>query len=128
MYMYTIIVIIELVYLRSFVLTLFVMHKDDFFCWKSLETVCEHANWILLDVIQVLLGASYRIYTSLMAASGISTKNCWQVNRGQGLSAVQSCEGSSILYGLARVERFPRMTLNVIHGYCQKKVAVVDDL
>nr|XP_011436284.2 probable C-mannosyltransferase DPY19L1 [Crassostrea gigas] len=42
---------------------------------------------------EVALGIAYRVYDSVMAAMKKDTKICWTVNRGEGLSPVQSCEG-----------------------------------
>ncbi|XP_029110049.1 dpy-19-like 1, like isoform X1 [Scleropages formosus] len=42
---------------------------------------------------EVVLASWYRMYTSTMDFFGISTKMCWSVNRGEGLSPVESCEG-----------------------------------
>jgi hypothetical protein len=40
-----------------------------------------------------MIGAAYRMYTSLMAWLQIPAKQCWQVERGSGLKPVLSCEG-----------------------------------
>ncbi|KAJ7400429.1 putative C-mannosyltransferase DPY19L1 [Pitangus sulphuratus] len=42
---------------------------------------------------EVVLASWYRMYTSLMDFLGVPTKTCWTVNRGKGLSPVESCEG-----------------------------------
>ncbi|XP_013396417.1 probable C-mannosyltransferase DPY19L1 [Lingula anatina] len=42
---------------------------------------------------EVVLGAAYRVYDSVMYAMNKPTKQCWTVNRGQGLAPVESCEG-----------------------------------
>ncbi|XP_075442786.1 protein C-mannosyl-transferase DPY19L1 isoform X2 [Ascaphus truei] len=42
---------------------------------------------------EVIVASWYRIYTVTMEAIGIQTKTCWTVNRGGGLSPVESCEG-----------------------------------
>uniref|UniRef100_A0A8D0GQD9 C-mannosyltransferase DPY19L1 n=1 Tax=Sphenodon punctatus TaxID=8508 RepID=A0A8D0GQD9_SPHPU len=42
---------------------------------------------------EVVLASWYRIYTGIMDFIGIQTKTCWTVNRGEGLSPVESCEG-----------------------------------
>ncbi|XP_044310553.1 probable C-mannosyltransferase DPY19L1 isoform X3 [Varanus komodoensis] len=42
---------------------------------------------------EVVLASWYRIYTGTMNAFGIQTQKCWSVNRGEGLSPVESCEG-----------------------------------
>uniref|UniRef100_A0A8D0E085 Dpy-19 like C-mannosyltransferase 1 n=1 Tax=Salvator merianae TaxID=96440 RepID=A0A8D0E085_SALMN len=42
---------------------------------------------------EVVLASWYRMYTSTMNFTGIPTKKCWSVNRGEGLSPVESCEG-----------------------------------
>ncbi|XP_039192731.1 probable C-mannosyltransferase DPY19L1 isoform X2 [Crotalus tigris] len=41
----------------------------------------------------VVLASWYRIYTGIMNSFGIQTQKCWTVNRGEGLSPVESCEG-----------------------------------
>ncbi|CAG5129451.1 unnamed protein product, partial [Candidula unifasciata] len=42
---------------------------------------------------EVVVGYAYRIYQGVSDLLGHQTKTCWTVNRGQGLSPVQSCEG-----------------------------------
>ncbi|XP_055661498.1 probable C-mannosyltransferase DPY19L1 isoform X1 [Falco peregrinus] len=42
---------------------------------------------------EVVLASWYRIYTAIMDFLGVPTKTCWTVNRGEGLSPVESCEG-----------------------------------
>ncbi|BFZ02138.1 hypothetical protein BsWGS_05177 [Bradybaena similaris] len=42
---------------------------------------------------EVFLGYAYRLYQGVSDLVGHRTKTCWTVNRGQGLSPVQSCEG-----------------------------------
>ncbi|XP_075560766.1 protein C-mannosyl-transferase DPY19L1 isoform X1 [Pelecanus crispus] len=42
---------------------------------------------------EVVLASWYRIYTAVMDFLGVPTKTCWTVNRGKGLSPVESCEG-----------------------------------
>ncbi|XP_036395637.1 dpy-19-like 1, like [Megalops cyprinoides] len=42
---------------------------------------------------EVVLASWYRMYTGTMDFFGIATKMCWSVNRGEGLSPVDSCEG-----------------------------------
>uniref|UniRef100_A0A8C7XPD2 Dpy-19-like 1, like (H. sapiens) n=1 Tax=Oryzias sinensis TaxID=183150 RepID=A0A8C7XPD2_9TELE len=42
---------------------------------------------------EVVLASWYRMYTSTMGYFGIPTKMCWSINRGEGLSPVDSCEG-----------------------------------
>ncbi|KAM8967040.1 protein C-mannosyl-transferase DPY19L1 [Pelodytes ibericus] len=42
---------------------------------------------------EVILSSWYRIYTTTMKTLGFQTKICWKVNRGNGLSPVDSCEG-----------------------------------
>nr|XP_002197203.5 probable C-mannosyltransferase DPY19L1 [Taeniopygia guttata] len=42
---------------------------------------------------EVVLASWYRIYITIMDFLGIPTKTCWTVNRGKGLSPVESCEG-----------------------------------
>ncbi|KAF7247782.1 putative C-mannosyltransferase DPY19L1 [Varanus komodoensis] len=47
---------------------------------------------------EVVLASWYRIYTGTMNAFGIQTQKCWSVNRGEGLSPVESCEGKCCCY------------------------------
>ncbi|XP_025029658.1 probable C-mannosyltransferase DPY19L1 isoform X2 [Python bivittatus] len=42
---------------------------------------------------EVVLASWYRMYTGTMNFIGIQTQKCWTVNRGEGLSPVESCEG-----------------------------------
>ena len=42
---------------------------------------------------QVILGAAYRSYMNFADTFGIKSKECWQVDRGDDLPAVWSCEG-----------------------------------
>ncbi|XP_074697440.1 protein C-mannosyl-transferase DPY19L1 isoform X1 [Strix aluco] len=42
---------------------------------------------------EVVLASWYRVYTAIMDFLGVPTKTCWTVNRGKGLSPVESCEG-----------------------------------
>uniref|UniRef100_A0ACB8FTV1 Uncharacterized protein n=1 Tax=Sphaerodactylus townsendi TaxID=933632 RepID=A0ACB8FTV1_9SAUR len=42
---------------------------------------------------EVVLAFWYRMYTGIMNVLGIATKSCWFVNRGEGVSLVESCEG-----------------------------------
>lgn len=42
---------------------------------------------------EVVLASWYRMYTRVMAYFGIPTKMCWSINRGEGLTPVESCEG-----------------------------------
>ncbi|XP_060597502.1 probable C-mannosyltransferase DPY19L1 [Ruditapes philippinarum] len=42
---------------------------------------------------EVALAIGYRAYEAINAAFNRPTKMCWRVNRGEGLSPVQSCEG-----------------------------------
>uniref|UniRef100_A0A674MII7 Dpy-19-like 1, like (H. sapiens) n=1 Tax=Takifugu rubripes TaxID=31033 RepID=A0A674MII7_TAKRU len=42
---------------------------------------------------EVVLASWYRMYTGVMGYFGIPTKTCWSVNRGEGLTPVDSCEG-----------------------------------
>uniref|UniRef100_A0A672HYY6 Dpy-19-like 1, like (H. sapiens) n=1 Tax=Salarias fasciatus TaxID=181472 RepID=A0A672HYY6_SALFA len=42
---------------------------------------------------EVVLASWYRIYTAVMGYFGIPTKMCWSINRGEGLTPVDSCEG-----------------------------------
>ncbi|KAK6323567.1 hypothetical protein J4Q44_G00059060 [Coregonus suidteri] len=43
--------------------------------------------------VDIFLGSLFRIYTGTMDFFGIPTKACWNVNRGDGLNPVESCEG-----------------------------------
>ncbi len=45
-------------------------------------------------MLQVLIGVFYRWFEAGAAALQYRTKQCWQVNRGQGMSPVHSCEGT----------------------------------
>ncbi|XP_024114216.1 dpy-19-like 1, like isoform X2 [Oryzias melastigma] len=42
---------------------------------------------------EVVLASWYRMYTGIMGYFGVPTKMCWSINRGEGLSPVDSCEG-----------------------------------
>uniref|UniRef100_A0A7N8YFH0 Dpy-19-like 1, like (H. sapiens) n=1 Tax=Mastacembelus armatus TaxID=205130 RepID=A0A7N8YFH0_9TELE len=42
---------------------------------------------------EVVLASWYRMYTGVMSYFGIPTKMCWSINRGEGLTPVNSCEG-----------------------------------
>ncbi|KAI0208675.1 putative C-mannosyltransferase DPY19L1 [Lamellibrachia satsuma] len=42
---------------------------------------------------EVVLGLGFRIFTDVTSYFSMRTKTCWTVNRGNGLSPVQSCEG-----------------------------------
>uniref|UniRef100_A0A1A8CRS9 Dpy-19-like 1 n=3 Tax=Nothobranchius TaxID=28779 RepID=A0A1A8CRS9_NOTKA len=42
---------------------------------------------------EVVLASWYRVYTAVMGYFGIPTKMCWSINRGEGLTPVDSCEG-----------------------------------
>ncbi|KAM4735306.1 dpy-19-like 1, like [Anableps anableps] len=42
---------------------------------------------------EVVLASWYRMYTGAMGYFGIPTKMCWSINRGEGLTPVESCEG-----------------------------------
>uniref|UniRef100_A0AAQ4Q1V9 Dpy-19-like 1, like (H. sapiens) n=1 Tax=Gasterosteus aculeatus aculeatus TaxID=481459 RepID=A0AAQ4Q1V9_GASAC len=42
---------------------------------------------------EVVLASWYRTYTGVMGYFGIPTKMCWSINRGEGLTPVDSCEG-----------------------------------
>ncbi|XP_056008061.1 probable C-mannosyltransferase DPY19L1 [Ostrea edulis] len=42
---------------------------------------------------EVVLGIGYRWYDTIMTAQNKPTKMCWTVNRGEGMTPVQSCEG-----------------------------------
>uniref|UniRef100_A0AAX7VM92 Dpy-19-like 1, like (H. sapiens) n=1 Tax=Astatotilapia calliptera TaxID=8154 RepID=A0AAX7VM92_ASTCA len=42
---------------------------------------------------EVVLASWYRMYTGVMGYFGIPTKMCWSINRGEGLTPVDSCEG-----------------------------------
>ncbi|XP_057689573.1 dpy-19-like 1, like [Corythoichthys intestinalis] len=42
---------------------------------------------------EVVLASWYRVYTGVMGYFGVPTKMCWSINRGEGLTPVDSCEG-----------------------------------
>lgn len=42
---------------------------------------------------EVVLASWFRMYTGVMGYFGIPTKMCWSINRGEGLTPVDSCEG-----------------------------------
>uniref|UniRef100_A0A8C7VI97 C-mannosyltransferase DPY19L1 n=1 Tax=Oncorhynchus mykiss TaxID=8022 RepID=A0A8C7VI97_ONCMY len=42
---------------------------------------------------EVVLASWYRIYTDIMEFFGLPTKMCWSINRGEGMAAVDGCEG-----------------------------------
>ncbi|XP_068615314.1 dpy-19-like 1, like [Brachionichthys hirsutus] len=42
---------------------------------------------------EVVLASWYRMYTGVTGYFGIPTKMCWAINRGEGLTPVDSCEG-----------------------------------
>ncbi|CAJ1062903.1 dpy-19-like 1%2C like isoform X4 [Xyrichtys novacula] len=42
---------------------------------------------------EVVLASWYRMYTGVMGHFGVPTKMCWSINRGEGLTPVDSCEG-----------------------------------
>ncbi|KAK7885964.1 hypothetical protein WMY93_025585 [Mugilogobius chulae] len=42
---------------------------------------------------EVVLSSWYRVYSAVMGYFGIPTKMCWNINRGEGLTPVESCEG-----------------------------------
>ncbi|XP_020824755.1 protein C-mannosyl-transferase DPY19L1-like isoform X2 [Phascolarctos cinereus] len=42
---------------------------------------------------EVIIAFWYRVYIGTMDLTGIRTKVCWNVSRGQGLNPVESCEG-----------------------------------
>ncbi|KAJ7985524.1 hypothetical protein DPEC_G00352950 [Dallia pectoralis] len=42
---------------------------------------------------EVVLASWYRIYVGVMGFLGLPTKMCWSINRGEGMSAVDGCEG-----------------------------------
>lgn len=42
---------------------------------------------------EVVLASWYRMYSGVMGYFGIPTKMCWSINRGEGLTPVDSCEG-----------------------------------
>ncbi len=55
--------------------------------------------WGFVDVclsLQVVIGILYRWFESATAALDYKTKMCWHVNRGDGLSPVQICEGTEM--------------------------------
>ena len=73
-------------------------------CHKSKQAaICYNFSMSLnlymsLIVFQVALAIGYRLYEGVMGFLNIPTKMCWEVNRGEGLSPVQSCEGKFALY------------------------------
>jgi hypothetical protein len=42
---------------------------------------------------EVVIGASFRLFSAVTKSANIVTKTCFQVDRGQGLSPIQSCVG-----------------------------------
>uniref|UniRef100_A0A8C6U227 Dpy-19-like 1, like (H. sapiens) n=1 Tax=Neogobius melanostomus TaxID=47308 RepID=A0A8C6U227_9GOBI len=42
---------------------------------------------------EVVLASWFRVYTVVTGFFGIPTKMCWNINRGEGLTPVESCEG-----------------------------------
>lgn len=42
---------------------------------------------------EVVLASWFRVYTGVMGYVGVPTKMCWNINRGEGLTPVESCEG-----------------------------------
>ena len=54
------------------------MYNNDYFCY------------------QVVLGLGFRVYEAVSKYFDWQTKRCWQVNRGEDLSPVLSCEGMSL--------------------------------
>uniref|UniRef100_A0A3Q3QDP6 Dpy-19-like 1, like (H. sapiens) n=1 Tax=Monopterus albus TaxID=43700 RepID=A0A3Q3QDP6_MONAL len=62
---------------------------------------------------EVVLASWYRMYTGVMGYFGIPTKMCWSINRGEGLTPVDSCEGTDCLklnvfvYFLRHLNSFP---------------------
>ncbi|KAJ7322659.1 hypothetical protein JRQ81_018946 [Phrynocephalus forsythii] len=42
---------------------------------------------------EIVLASWYRMYMAVMNAAGIETQHCWTVNRGEGISSVENCEG-----------------------------------
>ncbi|XP_030060393.1 protein C-mannosyl-transferase DPY19L1 [Microcaecilia unicolor] len=69
---------------------------------------------------EVILASWYRLYSSTMDFLGIRTKICWTVNRGDGLSAVESCEGlgdpASFYVSMIFILNGLMMTLFFIYG------------
>jgi len=53
-----------------------------------------YVHMIYIYNLQVVLAVGYRVYQGVNDAMKRPTKMCWRVNRGQGLSPVQSCEGN----------------------------------
>nr|XP_020471208.1 probable C-mannosyltransferase DPY19L1 [Monopterus albus] len=51
---------------------------------------------------EVVLASWYRMYTGVMGYFGIPTKMCWSINRGEGLTPVDSCEGTDCRHGVTR--------------------------
>lgn len=49
----------------------------------------------------MVLASWYRMYSGVMGYFKIPTKMCWSVNRGEGLSTVDSCEGMGRHHGAA---------------------------
>lgn len=48
---------------------------------------------IFILMVKVFLGILYRGFDWMCDKFGIVGKQCWQIERGQGLSPVNSCEG-----------------------------------
>ena len=43
--------------------------------------------------IKVVLGAAFRVYEKIAEVLNWKTKMCYQIDRGEGFSPVESCEG-----------------------------------
>nr|XP_033786494.1 probable C-mannosyltransferase DPY19L1 isoform X2 [Geotrypetes seraphini] len=69
---------------------------------------------------EVILASWYRMYVSTMDFLGIYTKMCWTINRGGGLSTVESCEGlgdpASFYVSMIFILNGLMMTLFFIYG------------
>ena len=49
-----------------------------------------------VSFLQLVLGGAFRGFKTFTDTLGITTKECWQVDRGEGMSDVWSCEGNSL--------------------------------
>ena len=49
--------------------------------------------YICVCVLQVALGAIFRVYLQVAEWFNWQTKECWNIDRGEGFTPVQSCEG-----------------------------------
>lgn len=68
------------------------------------ECVCQQSDksvivlmYLLLFLLQVVLGFAFRVYVWLTTSLNIDTKMCYTVNRGYNQPPVQSCEGKHIV-------------------------------